>query len=257
MSTLLDGFAVLHGELLLFAAVFFLLSALDELFIDAVYLCHRVTGRLRQQVPAQIAGIAWEPAAPGGAIVPPLRGPVAVYIPAWAEARVIGATIRHTLAAWPQAELTIYVGAYANDPATIDAVQLAAKVATQRVRLVVHNVPGPTCKADCLNRIHAAMCADELERSRRFAFVVLQDAEDMVDPAALPLMEHALGAADFVQLPVLALPQARSRWVAGHYSDEFAEAHGKAMVVRRCTGCGTAGRRGGVRGNARHAAPPG
>ena len=236
-----QGFTVLHSELLLFAAVFFLLSALDELFIDIAYLRLRFTGRLGGRVPARITGIAWSHAAIDGAIVPRLRGPVAVFIPAWAEDRVIAATIRHTLAAWPQADLAIYIGTYSNDPSTIEQVRQAANEAGQRVRLVVHDVPGPTCKADCLNRIHAAMCADEQERGQRFAFVVLQDAEDMVDPAALPLMEHALGAADFVQLPVLALPQARSRWVAGHYSDEFAEAHGKAMVVRDALGAALPG----------------
>ena len=232
---------LLHGELLLFAAVFFLLSALDEAFIDLVYLWLRVAGKTRAPIPARIAGIAWQQADRGRTILPQLRGPVAVFIPAWAEARVIGATLRHTLVAWPQAEITIYVGAYRNDQDTIDQILQVTAIAGPRLRLVVHDVPGPTCKADCLNRIYAVMCADEMEQGRRFSFVVLQDAEDMVDPAALPLMDHALASGDFVQLPVLALPQARSRWIAGHYSDEFAEAHGKAMVVRDALGAALPG----------------
>ncbi|MFX8637222.1 glycosyltransferase family 2 protein, partial [Acinetobacter baumannii] len=32
--------------------------------------------------------------------------------------------------------------------------------------------------------------------------------------------------------PVRPEPQAASRWVGGHYCDEFAESHAKAMVVR-------------------------
>lgn len=225
-----------QGELLLFAAAFFLLGSLDELLIDAVYLWLRLTGRLRQP--------AWctDGASPtrGDMAADGLDGPVAVFIPAWQEALVIGATVRHAMAAWPQDEVTLYVGCYFNDPATVAAVRAAA-ADSKRVRLITHGVAGPTCKADCLNRLHAAMCADEVDRHERYRFVVLHDAEDMVDPAALPLMNRALDLADFVQLPVLALPQPGSRWISGHYSDEFAEAHGKTMVVRAALGAALPG----------------
>lgn len=66
--------------------------------------------------------------------------------------------------------------------------------------------------------------------------VVFHDAEDMVDPAALKLLDEAIAEADFVQLPVLPLPQARSRWIGSHYCEEFAEAHGKGLVVRDALG---------------------
>ena len=62
--------------------------------------------------------------------------------------------------------------------------------------------------------------------------VLQRDAEDMVDSAALALLDAALARADFVQLPVLPQPQPGSRWIGSHYCEEFAEAHGKAMVVR-------------------------
>jgi adsorption protein B len=45
-----------------------------------------------------------------------------------------------------------------------------------------------------------------------------------------------LGGADFVQLPVEPLPQASRDWLGSHYCEEFAEAHGKAMVVRAAVG---------------------
>ena len=54
----------------------------------------------------------------------------------------------------------------------------------------------------------------------------------MVDPAALGLLDQAIVTADVVQLPVLPAPQNNSPWIADHYCEEFAEAHGKAMVVR-------------------------
>jgi adsorption protein B len=66
--------------------------------------------------------------------------------------------------------------------------------------------------------------------------VVLQDAEDAVDPAGLPLLDAAIGQAEFVQLPVLPAPQPASRFIGSHYCEEFAEAHAKALVVRQALG---------------------
>jgi adsorption protein B len=76
------------------------------------------------------------------------------------------------------------------------------------------------------------MEADERRLGARFRMVLVHDAEDMVDPAALALLDAALARADFVQIPVLPEPQPRSRWIGSHYCEEFAEAHGKSMVVR-------------------------
>jgi len=62
----------------------------------------------------------------------------------------------------------------------------------------------------------------------------------MVDPAALGLFDRAIGnadqASDFVQMPVLPLPRRDSTWIGNHYCEEFAEEHGKAMVVRERLG---------------------
>ena len=66
--------------------------------------------------------------------------------------------------------------------------------------------------------------------------VLLHDAEDMVDSAALALLDRAIGSAQFVQLPVLPMPRKDSRWIGSHYCEEFAEAHGKSMVVRNALG---------------------
>jgi adsorption protein B len=105
-----------------------------------------------------------------------------------------------------------------------------------RVRVVVHEWDGPTTKADCLNGLYAALEEDERLSGDIFRMVLLHDAEDMVDAAALGLMDRAIDGAEFVQLPVLPEPQAHSRWVGSHYVEEFAEAHGKAMVVREALG---------------------
>jgi adsorption protein B len=218
--TPLEWLALIEHELLLFAAVFFLIGALDELAMDLAWGWLKLTGR------ATTSRIER-----GEARARRLSGPAAVLIPTWQEAGVIELTIGHALAAWPHADLRLYVGCYLNDIETLEAV-MRGSGGDRRVRLVVHGCMGPTTKADCLNRLYAALAADEVRTAREFRLVVLQDAEDMVDAAALALLDGAIADADFVQLPVLPEPQRQSRWVGSHYCEEFAEAHGKAMVVR-------------------------
>jgi len=215
-------------ELLLFAAVFFALGALDELFVDLAWLRLRLAGKARDLPFAALFRRAPDA---------PLSGPAAVLIPAWGEAEVIGAMLRHCRESWPQTAVRFYAGCYRNDTATL-AAMVAGAGGDARVRIVVHAAEGPTTKADCLNRLYAALVADERRSGTRVRSVILQDAEDMVHPAALAAIDAALETADFVQLPVLPVPQPRSRWIAGHYGDEFAEAHGKTMVVREWLGVG-------------------
>ena len=215
--------AHVEHELLLFAAFWFILGTCDELAVDLYWLWLRLSGRasetwLSEQEETRL-----------------LAGRAAVLVPAWHEAEVIGAMIRHTLAAWPQQDWTLYVGSYRNDPDTLAAAMQGAGD-DPRVRLIVHDCDGPTTKADCLNRLYAAMAAEEARRGVPYVNVILHDAEDMVHPAALSVIDRSLRQADFVQLPVRPEPQKSSPWVAGHYSDEFTENHAKAMVVRGALG---------------------
>lgn len=221
-----EWLVLIEHELLLFAGVFFLIGALDELAVDLIWLGLRLTGRV---------GTARLPDGPPPAV--PLAGEAAIFIAAWREAAVIGATVRHALSAWPQAELRLYVGVYRNDPLTAEAV-IGAAGGDARLRLVIHDREGPSTKADCLNRLYRALDTDEHRTGRAARMVIIHDAEDMVDPAALGLLDAAIGEVDLAQLPVLPEPMPQSRWIASHYCEEFAEAHGKAMVVRDWLGAG-------------------
>lgn len=224
-----DWLVLARHELILFAAAFFLIGALDELALDFTYVWLRVTGRVKTPRIDEEEFLSR-----------PLSGRCAVFIPAWREQDVIAVTIRHALEAWPQEDLRLYIGCYREDLATLAAAMQGCR-GDRRVRIVVHDRAGPSCKADCLNRLYRALQEDEAREGVAARMVVLHDAEDMVDPVALPLIDAAMGGADFVQLPVLALPHAASPLVSGHYSDEFAEAHAKAMVVRSALGKGIPG----------------
>lgn len=217
---------LVQHEMLLFAGIFFLIGAIDEFAVDIAWLWLRLKGEARD------LRLSPEEEAPAK-----LAGPVAVFLPAWQEAGIIGPTIRHILRAWPYRELRLYVGCYRNDPATMEAASMAAQGDT-RVRIVVVNADGPTTKADCLNRLYRALEQDEERQRAPVRMIVLHDAEDMVDPAGLSVLDRAISGAEMAQLPVLPEPQGSSRWIGSHYCEEFAEAHGKAMVVRDRLGVG-------------------
>lgn len=218
-----DALVRIEHELLLFAAFWFILGALDELSVDLCWIWLRLTGRAGERRLSRQFGRD------------PLTAAAAVLVPAWQEAEVIGAMVSHALRVWPQHDFTIYVGCYRNDPATVEAV-IGAACGDARVRIVVHDRNGPTTKADCLNRLYSAMAEDETRQGRRYGSVLLHDAEDMVHPAALALIDQALREVSFVQLPVRPEPQPDSVWIAGHYTDEFTEAHAKTLVVRDAIG---------------------
>jgi adsorption protein B len=196
---------------------------LDEAAVDVAWLWLRFGGRAEAgRLPPGLADSS-------------LLGRAAILVPAWHEDEVIGDMIAHTLKAWKQSDFAIYVGCYRNDPATL-AAAAAGTGGDPRVRIVVNDVNGPTTKADCLNRLYAALRADEARSGVMYRNVIMHDAEDMVHPAALAVMDRALAEVEFVQLPVRPEPQAASLWIAGHYSDEFAEAHAKSLVVRDALG---------------------
>jgi len=212
-------------EIGLFAAVGFLLLGLSDVAVDAVWLAQSGGRALRRYGPERTTADALgAPAAPGR---------IAMFVPAWDEAPVIARMLRHALAAFDGGDFRIYVGCYPNDPDTIVAVR---SIVDPRLRLVIGPAPGPTTKADCLNRLWEAMLADEDSAGRRFKAVVLHDAEDVVHSAELRIFDLLTERHDLVQLPVLPLIDTRSRWIAGHYADEFVEAHVKGLVVRAAVG---------------------
>lgn len=208
---------------MIFAAVGLLIGGIDDLAVDAVYLVRFCWRRLRGHRDLTLAE------------VPPTTRRFAVFIPAWREADVIGPMLRTTLARFATTGTRIYVGLYPNDRATIDVV-LNVGATDPRVVPVIGPRPGPTTKADNLNAMWQALLRDEAAVGVAPHAVVLHDAEDVVHPGELDVFGTWLDRYDAVQLPVAPLPDARSRFVGGTYIDEFAEAHGKSLVVRQTIG---------------------
>lgn len=217
----LDGIA---RETMLFAAIGFLVGGVDDLAIDLVYLAYR----LKRGVAAPRLTLDRFP-------LLETPGRIAVFIAAWDESRVIAAMLGATLARYDHPNYRLYVGAYSNDPATIDAVAVVAE-GDGRVRLVIVPHPGPTTKADCLNAIWRALLRDEAAEGVRAKAVVLHDAEDLVHAGELRVIDRLIESHAVVQLPVLPLVVPGSPLVSGHYCDEFAEAHAKQLVVRQALG---------------------
>lgn len=214
-------------EIALFAAIGILIGGIDDLAMDLLWLARTAWRRLtiyRRHRPATAATLA-----------PPRHpGRIAIFIGAWDESDVIGAMLRHALGRIDHDDYRIFVGVYPNDPATQAAVLAAQRHHPQgdRVRMVAGTLPGPTTKAECLNRIWAAMLAEEAATGVRFKAIVLHDAEDVVHPQELRVFDRLIERFDLVQLPVMPLVVPGSLFVSGHYCDEFAEAHGKQLVVR-------------------------
>jgi adsorption protein B len=125
----------------------------------------------------------------------------------------------------------IFVGTYPNDAETQADVDAVCQH-YPNVHKVVCARPGPTSKADCLNNIIDAILRFESEAKIQFAGFILHDAEDVISPMELRLYNYLLPNKDLIQIPVYPYAPEWKGFTAGHYVDEFAENHGKDVIVR-------------------------
>ena len=149
-----------------------LLSGLDDLFVDLVFI---LRGRKPFPWPAEaeLAGAR--------------QRPIAILVPLWQEQDVIGQMLAHNLAVIRYSNYQFFVGVYPNDRHTVSAVSEAAR-ADPRVQVAVCPHPGPTSKADCLNRAYHRMLEYETRHGVHFDIVVTHDAEDLIHPESLRLI---------------------------------------------------------------------
>lgn len=214
------------AELALFAGVGFFLFAINDLVVDLIYFARAIWRSLAvyTRYPRAFA-TDLEPADQPGFI--------AMLVPAWDESAVIASMLRATLDRIDHPDYRIFVGYYRNDPATAAAV---ASIRDDRIEAIRIDANGPTTKADCLNHLYDALVAYEVQSHKSAKAIVLHDAEDVVHPLELRIFDRLIDRAGVIQLPVLPFPDPHSRWIGGHYCDEFAEAHIKELVVREAVG---------------------
>ncbi len=201
-------------------AIIILLNGLDDLVVDVLYLGKGLGRKRRRRLTVEELRSGPEQRA-------------AILVAAWHEDAVIQQMLENTLATqdYPRDRYDIFVGTYANDPATRTRVD---RVAAEHPNVHRVQVPhdGPTCKADCLNWVYAGLVAAEAARGERYDFLVMHDAEDVIHPFALRLYDRLIPQYEFVQTPVLPLSLGPRKLVAGTYVDEFTEHHLKDMLVR-------------------------
>jgi bacteriophage N4 adsorption protein B len=196
------------------------LSGLDDLFIAVVHVVTR--GReFPWPSDAELAGAA--------------ERRIAILVPLWREHRVIGRMLEHNLSVIRYGKYDVFVGVYPNDEPTARAVTEAAQ-ADPRVHLAMCPHKGPTSKGDCLNWIYQRLQAHEVRAGVRYEIVITHDAEDLVDPESLRLINWFSRDYEMIQIPVLALPTSPREITHGIYCDEFAEYQSKDIPVRQRLG---------------------
>jgi adsorption protein B len=201
-------------------AAWILVSGLDDLFITLVHVLSR--GR----------PFHW-PA--DGALRRKSQRPIAIFVPLWHEDGVIANMLERNLAAIRYRNYHIFAGVYPNDTATLRAVQAVAR-RHKRVHLAVCPHDGPTSKGDCLNWIYRRMREYELRRGVTFRILMTHDAEDVIHPESLRLINWFSRRHAMVQIPVLPLATPAREWTHGVYCDEFAEYQTKDIPVRQRLG---------------------
>ena len=204
-------------------AVIIFISGLDDLFIDIVYW-----GR---QAWRSLTVYNKHPHLNHRELYKTAEKPLAIMVPAWQEHGVIDKMAELAATTLDYENYHIFVGTYPNDPETQQDVE---KVCARfpNVHKVVCARPGPTSKADCLNNVLNAITQFEQRACLQFEGFILHDSEDMLSKMELRLFNYLVEKNDLIQLPVYPLKKSWSSFTSGHYLDEFAESHGKDLVVR-------------------------
>ncbi|MBV9085741.1 MAG: glycosyltransferase, partial [Acidobacteriaceae bacterium] len=195
-----------------------LVSGLDDLLPSLICLWHSIIRRRGDGIPHTPE--------------PNYQRRIAIFVPCWNESAVIASMVRHNLAAISYRNYDFFLGVYPNDPATVGiARQLAMVHRNVHVARCPH--PGPTSKADCLNWVYRSMELYEQEQGIHFDTIVLHDAEDLIHPDALSVINRERTRYAMVQVPVLPLPTPLTQWVHGVYCDDFAEYQTIDMPARQ------------------------
>lgn len=208
--------------LLVLLAVLFVISGLDDLFFDIYYW---VRYFIRRRTKRHYKPLSYEQLANKDEQM------IAVLIPCWHEAGVIGTMLQHNSYSIDYKNYYFFVGVYPNDPNTVHEVQELAKKVTN-LCCVVGATPGPTNKAANLNGIYAYVREFEKNLEQPFSIFVFHDSEDIIHPLSFKLYNYLMPHNEMIQIPVFPLPVKYRNFTHWLYADEFSESHTKDIIVR-------------------------
>ncbi|MDI3542571.1 MAG: hypothetical protein PWP57_174 [Candidatus Atribacteria bacterium] len=213
----------------LLVAFFFIIFSLDDLFWDIYYY---LRGQKKIKNRLQMKDLDSVP-----------RRLLAILIPAWNEAEVIGPMIDNLIRSvnYPLSLFHVFIGVYPNNSPTYEEVQILEKKYSN-VHGVVNSKPGPTSKGQNLNCMLGSVLNFEKEKRLRFASFTIHDAEDVIHPTSFKLTNYLISQHEVVQLPVFPL-QPYPTWrtffkfiTSSTYADEFAENHYRGLLAREASG---------------------
>lgn len=156
---------------------------------------------------------------------------IAVLIPCWQEAGVIGTMLKQNCYSIDYSNYYFFVGVYPNDLETVNEVQEVAQL-IKNVRCVIGTTPGPTNKATNLNEIYNYVREFEKTLKSSFSIFIFHDSEDVIHPMSFKLYNYLMPRKEMIQIPVF--PLEVNYWNFTHwlYADEFSENHTKDIIVR-------------------------
>ncbi|WP_298625567.1 glycosyl transferase family protein [uncultured Legionella sp.] len=203
-------------------AVLFIISGIDDLFFDGYYWIRYL---FRLWKTRHYKPLTYEQ------LTEKKEQPIAVLIPCWHEAGVIGTMLQHNCYSIDYSNYYFFVGVYPNDAATVNEVQTVAET-IKNVKCVIGATPGPTNKAANLNGIYDYVREFEKTLEQPFSIFVFHDSEDIIHPLSFKLYNYLIPRKEMIQIPVF--PLEVNYWNFTHwlYADEFSENHTKDIIVR-------------------------
>jgi len=217
------GYWLVIKYLVLFAAIIITLSSLDDFFIDLYYWVRRIWRKFTVYTKHKHFDV--------NELYKIQEKPIAIMLPAWNEKGVIANMAALAASSFEYYNYHIFIGTYPNDPDTQHDVDIVAEHYRNIHKIITIN-DGPTNKSDCLNNIIKHIFIFEKTHNIQFEAFVLHDAEDLIHPLELKLFNYLIARNDLIQIPVFPLKREWYNLTSGHYEDEFAENHGKDLVVR-------------------------
>ena len=147
-------------------ACLFIISGIDDLFFDCYYWIRYVfrLWKTRHFNPLTYEQLAEKK-----------EQMIAVLIPCWHEAGVIGTMLKHNCYSIDYSNYYFFVGVYPNDPATVNEVQEVAHL-IKNIQCVVGETPGPTNKAANLNGVYNYVREFEKTLKSSFSVFIFHDS---------------------------------------------------------------------------------